>query len=62
MRISDEEFEDSEGEAEEVHDRGLVKATRFNCDEFYLRYGIIPANLFNFTKYEIFYLNVWSRR
>ncbi|KAK6252439.1 hypothetical protein QUC31_014159, partial [Theobroma cacao] len=36
MRISDEEFEDSEGEAEEVHDRGLVKATRFNCDEFYL--------------------------
>ncbi|XWS69113.1 hypothetical protein CRYUN_Cryun04dG0151400 [Craigia yunnanensis] len=35
MRISDEEFEDSEGE-NEVHDRGLVKAARYNCDEFYL--------------------------
>lgn len=36
MRISDEEFEDSEGETEEVRDQRLVKATRFNCDEFYL--------------------------
>ncbi|TYI34108.1 hypothetical protein ES332_A04G180500v1 [Gossypium tomentosum] len=35
MRVSDEEFEDSEGENEEVRDRGLVKAARFNCNEFY---------------------------
>ena len=40
MRVSDEEFEDSEGENEEVHDIGLVKAAQFNCDEFYLRYGL----------------------
>ncbi|XVF43865.1 hypothetical protein PTKIN_Ptkin02bG0074600 [Pterospermum kingtungense] len=36
MRVSDEEFEDSEGENEEFNDRALVKAARFNCDEFYL--------------------------
>ncbi|OMO60307.1 GLE1-like protein [Corchorus capsularis] len=36
MKISDEEFEDSESEAEEVNDRALVKAAQFNCDEFYL--------------------------
>nr|KJB78026.1 hypothetical protein B456_012G173500 [Gossypium raimondii] len=35
MRVSDEEFEDSEGENEKVRDRGLVKAARFNCNEFY---------------------------
>ncbi|XVF85090.1 hypothetical protein PTKIN_Ptkin17bG0090100 [Pterospermum kingtungense] len=36
MRVSDEDFEDSEGDTEEVHDRSLVKATRFNCNEFFL--------------------------
>ncbi|XP_039043925.1 protein GLE1-like isoform X1 [Hibiscus syriacus] len=38
MRVSDEEFEDSESDDEEVydHDRGLVKASRFQCDEVYL--------------------------
>lgn len=35
MRVSDEEFEDSEGENEKVRDRDLVKAARFNCNEFY---------------------------
>ncbi|KAK9001631.1 hypothetical protein V6N11_083411 [Hibiscus sabdariffa] len=37
MKISDDEFEDSESENEEVHDhdRGLVKVARFNCDEIY---------------------------
>ncbi|GMJ08216.1 embryo defective 1745, A. thaliana homolog of yeast GLE1 [Hibiscus trionum] len=37
MKISDEEFEDSESENEEVrdHDRSLVKVARFNCDEVY---------------------------
>ncbi|OMO71964.1 Glycoside hydrolase, family 1 [Corchorus olitorius] len=47
MKISDE---DSESEAEEVNDRALVKAAQFKCDEFYLRYGIILALLFNFVK------------
>ncbi|XVE92291.1 hypothetical protein REPUB_Repub01dG0084500 [Reevesia pubescens] len=36
MRVSDEEFEDSGGETEEIDDRALVKAARFHCDEFYL--------------------------
>ncbi|XP_022726258.1 protein GLE1-like isoform X2 [Durio zibethinus] len=36
MRISDEEFEDNEGENEEAHDGGLVKVAQFNCDELYL--------------------------
>lgn len=40
MRVSDEEFEDSEGETEEARDRGVVKAARFNCNEFYFRYGL----------------------
>ncbi|XVE74911.1 hypothetical protein DITRI_Ditri12bG0056500 [Diplodiscus trichospermus] len=36
MRVSDEEFEDNEGESEGTDNRGLVKAARFNCDEYYL--------------------------
>lgn len=38
MRISDDEMEDSESEAEEDHGPSSVVVTRFNCDNIYVRY------------------------
>ncbi|XP_021653484.1 mRNA export factor GLE1 isoform X2 [Hevea brasiliensis] len=36
MRISDDEMEDSESEAEEDHGPSSVAVTRFNCDDIYV--------------------------
>lgn len=62
MRISDDEMEDSESEAEEDHGPSSVVVTRFNCDNIYVRYWTkctctFVCYLFFFLAiYQVFYV------